>query len=512
MAEIGLVAALTSRSCYETRKIQTLNRRVDWLEVNADWADEIGIHRVRDSFPEKLIYCLRNNRKNGISKLSITQRITNLRSAVETCDLVDLEAGQDYLPELLSVVPPEKRMISWSGVVGGLGELHRKFEDISRYPARYFKLVTKAIHASDGLIPLSLLKSLARSDVVAYADGPSGFWSRLVAPRLGSPLVYAAIDESSGATEPSVSQLIESYGFPSVTPIRRLYGIVGNSALHSLSPRLHNAAYRSLGIPALFVPFQVESFDDFWENLVEGDGLESFGFPLCGMTVASPYKEAALRLATTCSPIVRQAGAANIFARNGRGSDWRADTTDPESVMVTTHERGIPISSKRVAVIGCGGAGRAVAAVLHQAGAEVTLVNRGKERAGLASKLLGLPFVPLSQFDPTGFSMLVNATPVGRDNTRLPIEVRSLDPGATVIDLAYGKKPTPLVTEASAHGYTVISGYDVLITQVRRQFKMMVGADMPEISDDQVLESRNAGVSVCVPKYATLERNINAAS
>src|SRR5262249_1800996 len=156
---------------------------------------------------------------------------------------------------------------------------------------------------------------------------PSGFWSRLLAPQLGSPLVYASVDQSSGAAEPSVTQLIAAYGFPSVTAVRRLYGIVGNPALHSLSPRLHNAASRSLGFPALFVPFHVESFDDFWAQLVEGHGLEQLGFPLCGMTVASPYKEVSLRMATTCSPMVRQAGAANIFARNGNGNSWRADTT-----------------------------------------------------------------------------------------------------------------------------------------------------------------------------------------
>ena len=512
MAEIGLVATLPSRSCCETLAVQKFPRGADWLELNADWVDGIDLPRLRASFPGKLIYCLRNA-EIGRSELSIARRIARLHAAAAAYDLLEVDAGQESLQEgLLSVVPAEKRMISWSGAVSSVEELHRRFEDISRYPARFYKLVVSASQASDDLIPLALLKRLGRSDVVAYADGPSGFWTRLLAAQLGAPLVYGVLDEPSVGSEPGLTHLVETYGLPTVRPVSRLYGIVGNPVLHSLSPVLHNTAYRSLGVPALFIPFQVESFDDFWENLVERDGLGSLGLPLCGITVVSPYKEAALRVAMTCSPMVRQAGAANILTRNGRGNDWLADTTDPESVITTAHERGIRVSPKRVAVIGCGGAGRSLAAALHNAGAEVTLVNRGRERGSFAAELLGLSFVPLSDFDPTGFSVLVNATPVGRDGTRLPTDVRSLNPGAVVIDLAYGKQPTPLVSEASSHGYAVISGYDVLIAQVRRQFRMMVDADMPEIRHAPVIAGAIAVASLCASGYPTLERNLNAAS
>ena len=512
MAEIGLVATLPPRSCCDSPGLPTFARGAHWLEVNADWAAEIDLARWRGSFSGKLIYCLCNGGQIGASE-SMPQRMARLRAAVMACDLIEVDARQDDFHELLSIVPVEKRMISWAGIVGGVDELHRKFKDLSRYPARFYKLVSSSTNqASDGLIPLSLLKSLGRSDVVAYAAGPSGFWSRIVAPQLGSPFVYGAAEESSGASEPSVAQLVAAYGFPSVKPVSRLYGIVGKPVLQSFSPRLHNAAYRSLGVPALFVPFHAESFDDFWENLVQRDGLEQLGFALCGMTVVSPYKEAALRVAMTCSAAVRQAGSANVLTRNGDGNRWRAETTDPESLLGTDHELGIPLSPKKVAVIGCGGAGRAVAAALHHAGADVTLVNRGKERGSFAAKLLGLSFIPLAQFDPTGFSVLVNATPVGRDGSRLPIEVSHLNPGATVIDLAYGKQPTPLVTEAALHGCTVINGYDVLVAQVRSQFKIMIDADMPEVRDARVVESTSVAASLCVSEYATMERNADAAS
>jgi len=129
--------------------------------------------------------------------------------------------------------------------------------------------------------------------------------------------------------------------------------------------------------------------------------LESIGISMRGLTVVSPYKEASLEAAGVRSAMVHRAGSANIFVRNN--GHWRADTTDPEGVVLAIRRRGIGLERKRAAVVGCGGAGRAVAAALEQEGAAVTLVNRGLERGGHAVKLLGLPFAPLAGFKAAGF-------------------------------------------------------------------------------------------------------------
>jgi 3-dehydroquinate dehydratase/shikimate dehydrogenase len=132
-------------------------------------------------------------------------------------------------------------------------------------------------------------------------------------------------------------------------------------------------------------------------------------------------------------------------------------------------------------VIGCGGAGRAVAAALKDAGAEVTLVNRSIDRGNYASTLLGLPFVALSEFQARDFTLLVNATPIGRLSDGPPFALESLNSDAVIIDLAYGTIPTPLVSGILARGGTVVDGYDVLFSQVRKQFRLMVGREMPDV-------------------------------
>ena len=75
--------------------------------------------------------------------------------------------------------------------------------------------------------------------------------------------------------------------------------------------------------------------------------------------------------------------------------------------------------------------------------------------------------------------MVVNATPVGRDGEALPFDLRRMRAGGSVIDLTYGHEPTPLIRQALSLGLTAIEGLEVLIIQVRRQFRLMTGAEMP---------------------------------
>ena len=271
--------------------------------------------------------------------------------------------------------------------------------------------------------------------------------------------------------EPAIGKLIADYGLPEVNPARELFAIIGNPIFHSLSPRLHNASYRALNHAALFVPLRVESFAEFWREFVTSRKLDEFGMPINGMTVASPHKEEAVLTAKTASGMVQQTEAANILVRNNGW--WTADTTDPDVVY------GVSVKEKRAAVIGCGGAGRAIAAALLQSGAGVTLINRGAERGEHAAALLGLPYIPLRDFDAEGYDIVVNATPVGRDTDEAPFEVERLNDDAVVIDLVYGSRPTPLVDTTRARRQLAIDGRDVLVTQVSHQFRLMTGKEMP---------------------------------
>jgi shikimate dehydrogenase len=203
------------------------------------------------------------------------------------------------------------------------------------------------------------------------------------------------------------------------------------------------------------------------------------GLTMKGLTVASPNKQSALEVSERAAPLCRRCKASNLLVRVS--GDWAACTTDPEGIFDQAILKHVNLSGARVAIVGCGGSGRVTAAALVEAGAEVTLVNRGFDRGMWAGRLLGLRFVPLQEFSLRGYSAMVNATPLGRDGEELPVDLKSLDSGSLVVDLVYRRKgATPLVAAAQALGHQVIEGRKVLLAQTMRQYNLMTGEQMPE--------------------------------
>lgn len=478
MVRASIVASLTIAPSPDGRELRAIAQAAEWLEVRADLIGDLDPHWIRSFFPGRILYSLRSCSSGGTFEGSEDERAARILRASQDYDMVELDAEIDLRTNLLAGIAVERRMISWYGHPANYSEMAACFNRLSSVQSKLYKMVVESKRSGDVLDPLCLMKSLRRPDLIAFASGESGFWSRLIALQLGAPMIFGSAGRSwSIDGDPSVFRLIEDYGLPSFSSVNEIYGIVGNPIIHSLSPRIHNAAYRILGHPALFVPFQVESFEDFWCEVVMGGKLEFLGLPIKGLTVSSPYKEAALREAQVGSQMSRRVCAANVLVReNGH---WKADTTDPEVVMLGICKQGFSLKGKKAAIVGCGGAGRAIAAELQQAGADVTLVNRGLERGRMAAALLGLPCVPLSSFTIKDFSILVNATPVGRDDNKIPFDLKELHEDAIVVDLVYASKTTPLVESVLALGRAAVDGQEVLLIQVRNQFHKMTGRAMP---------------------------------
>jgi len=408
-------------------------------------------------------------------------------------DLVKLEP-RDLTPRVLKRVPGERRVIVDRGVAADVDELLARAAQLLQTPAALHVLAPRVRTHAEAVAVVTAAHCLQRRDVLMFAEGVMGMWTRVVAPLFGAPFVFASIDSDvSDDGVPTVAQLVTDYGFPQLRDARELFGIAGDPVYSSLSPRLHNAAFRALGRPALYVPFHVPHFAEFWSSIVESGALEAAGLPIGALCVVSPHKQIALKATSSRTSIVQRAQSTNFFVREG--DDWTADTTDPAGIIVALRERGVDPAGHKAAVVGCGGSGRAVAAALQQAGAEVTLVNRGFDRGSLAVHLLRLPFMPLAGFPAERFSLVVNATPCGR-NGEHPFALERLRGDAVVVDLVYGSAPTPLVEHMRANGQIAIDGKDILITQAMSQFRLMTGQEMPDDVVFQVLGRTRAAAAV----------------
>lgn len=468
-----IVATLTTAVWTEGRELRALRGTASALEVRADLTGDLNPDILRDHIDGELIYSLRSIESGGAFAGNHQERAQRLIDAARNYDLIDLEVDRDLSVEVLAAIPPHRRRLCWYGQERDQHGLAAVFAGMSATPARRYLLAQEATTVEHAMAPLHLLKSLGRTDVTAFATGDLGVSSRLLAPWFGTPVVFGGLGHNGAHGLLTVERLLRDYPFPALPKLENVFGIVGQRVGESHSPRLHNAGYRALGLPAMFLPLHATEFTGSWQAMCAE--FERLGVPLLGATVVAPYKEEALLLADTVSTEANRTGAVNLLVHKPSG--WRGYTTDPIGVVGAMRTRGVWLDGRRVAVVGCGGAGRGAAAGLQRAGAKPTLVNRSAARGRYAAKLLGLDYVALEDFEPEQYSLIVHATPI---RSTPPFSVDRARDDTVIVDLTYGPEETAIATAARRRRLPVVDGWRVLMVEVARQFRLMTGQALPK--------------------------------
>lgn len=262
-----------------------------------------------------------------------------------------------------------------------------------------------------------------------------------------------------------------------------LAGVIGSPIAHSKSPRLQNFWLRKYGIPGYYIPMDV-SQDDLKEAL---HCLPKLGF--VGVNVTIPHKERVLGMADLVTDRAALIGAANtlIFRTDGK---IHADNTDGYG-FIENLRNGAPgwdPAAGPAAVLGAGGAARAVIASLSEVGVtEIRLSNRTRARAEALRAEFGPKVVVYDWVQAgnmiEGATTVVNTTSlgmVGKAEFRVPLD--GLSPSAVVTDLVYSPLRTKLLVEAEAAGCTVVDGLGMLLHQAVPGFERWFGT-RPEIDE-----------------------------
>jgi shikimate dehydrogenase len=261
----------------------------------------------------------------------------------------------------------------------------------------------------------------------------------------------------------------------------RVAGVMGTPIRHSLSPAIFNAAFGAAGLDWAYLAFDVP---EGAAGLAMA-GVRSLGID--GMSVTMPHKAAVLDALDRLSEDAAALGAVNCITR--RGGLLHGDNTDgPGLVDSLRIDEGLEVAGARCAVVGAGGAGRAVARALAQAGAaSVVVVNRSPGPAELAVAVSG-PSARLGTHDDLGDAeIVVNATPLGMgilvttagDHEPLPFDVRRLGAGQVVVDLVYHPAVTPLLAAAREQGLRTVNGLGMLIHQAAHAFRHWTSEEPP---------------------------------
>jgi shikimate dehydrogenase len=255
--------------------------------------------------------------------------------------------------------------------------------------------------------------------------------------------------------------------------------VIGTPVGHSLSPALHNAAFAEAGLDWAFVAFEVPA----GKAAAAIEGARALG--VAGMSVTMPHKAEAAAAVDTLSAEAARLGAVNTVVR--RGGELLGESTDGQGFLDSLRlDAGFEPAGRACAVIGAGGAGRAVASALGSAGAsEVVVLNRTAERARTAAALAGASGRVGEPPDVRGAELVVNATSVGMEGAPgsppggLPVDPALLRPGQLVVDVVYHPASTPLLEAAGRAGASTLGGVGMLVRQAALAFSLWTGTDAP---------------------------------
>jgi shikimate dehydrogenase len=256
----------------------------------------------------------------------------------------------------------------------------------------------------------------------------------------------------------------------------RLAAVIGFPVRHSLSPAMHNAAFVELALDWVYVACEVAPGAVEWAFA----GVRALG--LGGLSVTIPHKEAALDAVDEVSDAARAVGAVNTVVPVGNGR-LRGDNTDGAGFLASLADQGFDPDGRVCAVLGAGGAARAVVYALAGAGAaEVVVVNRTPARTETTATLAGAAGRVGAPADVRSADLVVNATPIGLAGSgpdELPVDPELLRQGQLVVDLVPNPAVTPLMRAARARGAGDAGGLGMLVHQGALAFELWTGHPAP---------------------------------
>ena len=269
-------------------------------------------------------------------------------------------------------------------------------------------------------------------------------------------------------------------------PPTRLAAVIGDPVRHSRSPAVHNAAFAAVGLDWVFTAFEVPA----------GSGAAALDamrvLRLAGLSVTMPLKAEVASAADSVDDVVQALGAANCIVSMENGGLHAANTDAAGFVAALRADAGVTPEARRVALLGAGGAAKAVAFALAAAGAaDVAVINRTRSRAEEAAAIAGDSGRVGTHADIAGADIVVNATSVGMGadisaasvgmgaDISMPCDPELLHAGQVVVDLVYEPLETAWLAALRKRGVAAHNGLSMLVYQAAQAFELWTGMPAP---------------------------------
>ena len=490
-------AELLGRAETALLDVRFLEMRLDTLAKPA-----ASMHKVQEFLSERrdviVIGTCRRKANGGGFTGSLNAELEILLKAAEIgCQIVDLEiesAEQMSKPQMAKFRAALREtgtslLISFHDFTRTKG-IEQAAERIEAFEPEYVKVVSTARTLADNLAVLKMIEDHSlSSQIVGIAMGEEGLISRVLGPREGSVFTFAAsgAGEETAPGQVSARTLLDLYRIDQLDQATRIFGVAGNPIGHSLSPLMHNTAFRRENVNAIMLPLKVKALDDLLRVIQD--------LPLGGVAVTMPLKQEVLPHLANMDPLTAKIGACNTL-RTGADGKLYGFNTDVAGIIRPLEKR-MKLKGARILVLGAGGAARAAVFGLADQGAEVFVVNRTHEKAVALARKAHAKSLKHEVLAKQKFDAILNTTPVGMEGMKLatsgngkallPLKENELNANL-VFDLVYNPMVTPLLRLAHSKGITVVSGVEMFVQQGARQFEIWTGKPAPEQEMLRVVE------------------------
>jgi 3-dehydroquinate dehydratase/shikimate dehydrogenase len=511
------------------------------VELRLDAIQAPDLPRLLAQPPCPLIATCRPKREGGLYDGPEEPRLELLRQAARLgADYIDVE--HDAF-QALGPVPPAKRIVSYHNFKETPSDLDAIHATLARLGADVVKIAVTANHILDTIPVLRLLRA-ARTPTIALSMGPRGLLTRILAPKFGAFLTYASFDSQEGSPPPAplkpgdersespgrlspppqseagpgqvpLSEMLNLYRVHRIGRATRVFGVIADPVAHSLSPRIHNAAFAELGLDAVYLPLWVEGDPAAFVR-----AMREFAFD--GYSVTIPHKQKVLAAMDDLAPLARRVGAMNTVVRRPDGSLFGTNTDISAGIAAIEAVVGKGwLQGKRALLLGAGGLGRAMAFALADAGAILTITDIDMKRAESLIRELAVPANLSSRAQrsevegsrlaavllqseirnftrrspPAGraglgeggpksemvYDLLLNCTPIGMHpkSEVSPVPAEMLRKDMVVYDAVYNPAETKLLRDARAAGCRTVAGIDHFVRQAVEQFELWTGQSAP---------------------------------
>lgn len=457
------------------RGAELVELRLDYLNRQPDLTRLVGDR------PTPCVITCRRQSDRGRWRFSEEQRHAVLRSAIVAgVEYVDLE---DDIAGSIRRYGDTKRIISHHDFERTPDDLEERHARMCELDPDVVKIVTMANSPGDIVRMLQLVQS-AEVPTVGFCMGELGVASRVLCGKYGAPFTYASFSSERELAPGQIpfSEMKHLFRYDEVDEETQVFGVMGDPIAQSYSPLIHNAAFRKAKMNAVYLPFRIP------KDALEKTLRDFAWLNIRGYSVTIPHKEAVAKWATQCSDLVSEVGAANTLFPLKTGG-WRAENTDYEAALDCIRD-GLDadadgdeeLAGKQVLILGAGGAARAICRGLVQAGCDVVIANRHKDRAKKLASELGCKHTRWENRASELYDVLVNCTPVGMhphsiDET--PFEESWMREGAVVFDTVYNPESTLLLKGARRRGCMTVSGLEMFVKQAAAQFEFFTNTPAP---------------------------------